>query len=129
MANPMRKAVKPAKVDRRPYKHAADTREALLALHTVLDELSDGPPRFLPGGLGTGEKDVTHFCPSALLIKSWEMTDYAEKLRAAAKRVLVARYGIRSARQFDGWRRGQWIGSPTYRSPLDKLAAAKRRAA
>ncbi len=117
------------KVDRRPYKHAADTRDALLALHRVLEELGEeGRPAFMPLGFGVGEKDVTSFCPVSLMIKSWEITEYAEKLRAAARRVMVAKYGLRGARRFDGWRRGQWLGSPTYRNPLE-IAAEKRRKA
>jgi hypothetical protein len=119
------KAKAPAKVDRRPYAHAADTREALLSLHSVLAELNrlNDIGRFRTSG------PVTQVSPTALLIWSWEMTEMAEKLRGAAKRVLVASYGLKDARRSDGWRRGQWIGSPTYRTPLERAAEKRRKAA
>ncbi len=112
------------RLDRRPYRHAADMRDALLELHQVLDELGEnGRPHFMPLGFGTGEKNVTGMSPVGLMISSWELTAYAETLRAAARRVLVAEYGLRRARRFDGWKRGQWIGSSTYRPPKARSAA------
>lgn len=141
MSATARKKPAPPKADRRPYKEAADMRDGLLALHAAIKEdlgpvvdhahMLYSPTRAEELTKMDGMKralDVREIGISPLMVRMWELQMAAEKVRDAAKRVLVAQVGAASARRFDGWRRGQWLGSPTYRNQIEIEREKQRRA-
>jgi hypothetical protein len=100
----MSAAKKKAK-SRGPYAHVDDLRPALIALEAILDDLGENAHRWdlsactrrefggLPGASFSG-----------ILRDANEMVLAGHRLRHACRRVLVAQYGARDARRWDGWK-------------------------
>jgi hypothetical protein len=94
----MARTTKP-KSKRGPYTHAADYRDALVELDAALAQ-ADALARWWAHH-ESGE--AARVSASAVLTSANDMIEAMQRVRAAGRRMLVAQYGTRSARRWDGW--------------------------
>ncbi len=92
--------------NRGPFAHAADYRDALVALDAVLADLGQKRiPGFADHKLWRDAVGVSGGSAHGFLRAANEMIEDGERLRLVTRRLLVAEHGIKHARRWVGWKR------------------------
>lgn len=89
---------------RGPFAHAADYRDALAAFDAVLLNLAENATRWDHHKSTRRAMGVSGSAAHMFLRAANQMIADGTRLRAASRRLLVAEYGAKHARVWDGWK-------------------------